>query len=766
MARRVQKFLSACLIASLVVLPGSQNGFAGAENPLPQSQEGSSENSKNKENSNNRWPARLKGFLKGPSNDEAEISSSDEITVIASRLSSFNPRLEDVASNVTLKSKEDLQRGSYRTFQDAVRDIEGAVFYDEVGNGVDSVFSLRGFNNPSAVIFLVDGVRVNDVDNNTAKLPLIPMRDVQSLQVERGSSSSVYGSNAFAGVVNVTTGQPSLKPISIFGGLEWTSFHGLRFNQGVSGTICDRVTPLGGKLSYYFNGQRDNDNGFRNHSAVRFTSFDIKTAYELPDDQGKLSFGVKHMVDAINLPGEITLQQFQAGNLRSCNKPLDGWKFNNTVVQLGADKKFWDNRLMASIMASERLISRKTFSTYGTWAPFFTAPYNFDPVTDFIHMHQRDRDLTWQVKYQDQWREIRNESLIGMEYRRGNHMSVEQYGFGGHVQELLPPVTDHNARYSNVGLFWRETLELWERVIPYFGMRHDAHWMNTNDMLTPTNNVSQRWNKSTLSTGVTVKPFKWADIFGNYSQGFRVPTMDEVTPYAGANQVNLQSEESDSYEVGTRLRYKNLAAYKFSYFLIDVNDEIRWDSLMSQYFNVAQTRRYGLEQRIDVNPVQEVKFYGSYTWTVAYVHSNGGSSDFMQGRALGQIPANRVTLGVDVCPLKRLGDPYDGLKMGLNGVFTGKQHPAEYEKSSQAVLDATGKEGHWIPSYSVWDFTTSYLWRGKEIYFKINNLFDERYYSRSYSGTSSGSVIYPAGTYTWVTPGAGREFVLGMKWEF
>jgi len=80
----------------------------------------------------------------------------------------------------------------------------------------------------------------------------------------------------------------------------------------------------------------------------------------------------------------------------------------------------------------------------------------------------------------------------------------------------------------------------------------------------------------------------------------------------------------------------------------------------------------------------------------------------------------------------------------------------------------TGKAGYWIPEYTVWNFIVSYVWKEKEIYFKINNLFDERYYSRSYSGKvyAPGTSIYPAGNYTWVNPGAPREFVLGTKWEF
>jgi len=686
------------------------------------------------------------------------------VNIIASRLPSATESINDVASNVTFKGSEELGYTYPMTFQDAVRDTEGAVFYDEVGNGADATFALRGFSSSSAVIFLVDGVRVNEIDSNAMNFPLIPMRDVQSIQIERGSSSAVYGSNAFAGVVNITTGQASPKLVHLFGGLEWTSFHGLRFNQGVSGTIQDKVTPLGGKFTYYFNGERDDVQGYRNHSELRLTSFDIKTTYELPDDQGRFYVNIKNIVDGDHTPGEITLKQFQDSDLRRCNKPYDGRKFFNTVVSLGADKRFWDDHILASILYSDRSNKRNIYSTYGTFTPW--AYPQFDPYTAFLNMKSQDHDLTWQVKYDDQWKWLGNESLMGMEIRKSRQTSAERYAYLGDVQESLVPTTDHSAQYDNAAIFWRETLKICDRIIPYFGMRHDFNWLHTQDALTPTNNVSQRLDKSTLSTGVTVKPFKWADIFWNYSQGFRVPTMDETTPYAGANQVNLNPETSSSYEVGTRLRYKDKAAYKLSYFLIDVDDEIQWDNLRNQYYNIAQTRRYGIEQRVDVTPVQEVKLYGSYTWTTAYVHSNGGTSSLVEGRALGQIPANRFTLGGIATPFKRWGTPFDGLKVGLNGDFTGKQHPSGYQTSSEATLNTTGKAGYWIPGYTVWNFIASYVWREKELYFKVNNLFDEKYYSRSFSGDSWGSSIYPAGTYTWVNPGARREFVLGTKWAF
>ena len=103
--------------------------------------------------------------------------------------------------------------------------------------------------------------------------------------------------------------------------------------------------------------------------------------------------------------------------------------------------------------------------------------------------------------------------------------------------------------------------------------------------------------------------------------------------------------------------------------------------------------------------------------------------------------------------------------MGLNSVFTGEQHPTSYESASQAELNATGGAGHIIKPYTVWDFILSYGWKGIEAYFKINNIFDEQYYSRAISATSFGTAIQPAGTFTFVNPGAPREYLLGAKWE-
>ncbi len=698
-----------------------------------------------------------------------KIQPVESVTVISSRLPGYQEDIEEISSNVTYKSRDDLKETQSLTLQDALQDTEGATFFDSVGNGWDSSIGLRGFSDTSNIAFLLDGVRVNETDGNTMNFPLLAMNDMESIQINRGSASPIYGNNAFAGAVNMTSGQPGTKPLKLFGGSEWDSFRGLRFHQGFSGTLQDKVTPLAGKFTYYFKGGRNAGNGWRASSEFRITDFDIKTAYELPENQGRVYFGIKHIVDSVKAPGEMTFQQYQ-DDARRNNKPLDERRLQNTIAQIGVDKKFWDNHLTASLLASWRPDRSLFYTTSGTFTDF---TFGFNPNTSLVVTHSRDQDLTWQLQYEDAWENVTNHTQFGMEIRNQREEDKRLYAFRGNVAPQYPLQTDRFTRASNTGIFWRETLKFFDKIIPYFGMRHDFQWLSTVDHLDMTQDLSRRWQKSTLSTGVTVKPVFFTDLFFDYSQGFRVPSISDINPFNGTISSNLVPEQSSSYETGLRLRMKKLAQYKASFFLIDLKDEIAFDSQVigpsapfGQNINIGKSRRYGIEQRVDLKPVKEMKLYGSYTWMEAYVRETTSSNSPVDGRSLGQIPENRFTLGSILTPLARFRSPYNGFKMSLRGVFTGRQHPQSYESASQSTLNATGGAGHFIKGYSVWDFILSYEWHAKMIYFKINNVFDEKYYSRAVNATSFGTAIYPAGTYTFVDPGAPREYSIGIKWEF
>lgn len=696
----------------------------------------------------------------------------DSITVMGSRLPAFKVPSADLPANISYvplnasrRDREGFHASHPRSLQESAAELEGVILFDQVGNNIDTNFSLRGFTESSSLIVLVDGVRVNEVDGSIVRYPLISVSDLESLQVDRGSASSIFGSNSFAGVVHVSTGRPSDVPLTLFGGTEISSFDGLNSYAGVKGTLQDKVTPLEGAFGYYFKAGRNINDGFRANGEYRLTDFDIKTEYYLPGEQGRFFLHVKHAHDSIGNPSAITFQQFQDDPTITV-KPRDGRDLDMTSVALGGDLKFWDNKIVASLLAS----ARYTNVTFLTTSATFTDG-SFNPDTDYVRTKSRSTDLIWQLAYQDQWNDLENQTVIGMEMRDASNQALERDYFE-EVFRTTPTETDRLTDTNSVGLYWRESLNYDNRAIIHYGMRHDYEWLETFNNLSNTG-IDNRWRDSTLSTGLTVRPVRNVDVFFNYSQGFRVPTISEIAPFSGTISTGLQPEKSDSYEVGTRVRVGNATEFKMSGFLIDLKNEILFDSTsrtmiapFGQNVNVGRTRRMGMELRVDTQPIQEIKAYASYTWTEAYVRETNATGSLIDGRSLGLVPEDRWTLGFTSHPLQRLGEGWDGVKVGLHGTFTGKQHPQSYESASQTTLNATGGAGHIIKPYSVWDLILSYEHKGLELYFKVNNLFDEKYYSRSVSATSFGTAIQPAGTFSFVNPGAPREFLFGARWEF
>lgn len=699
--------------------------------------------------------------------DSLTVLREEAVVVMASRLPGYGISYDKITNNTTVKTEEDLELIRPRSLQEALKDSESVILYDNVGNGVDAVLGLRGFTESSAMIVLVDGVRVNEVDGDTVNYPLIPFHQVDSIEVKRGSDSPIYGNNAFGGVINIKTREASEKKLSLFGGFEYSSFKGFQFDQGFSGTLADEITPLGGKFKYYFDGGRNISNGFRDNGEWRITSFDTKLSYELPEEDGQVFVHVKHADDATSNPGSLTFDQYQADPAQTI-KPLDGRDMKSTTVAIGADKKFFDERITASVLNSYRT---NLIHFYTTTASFTDGSFN--PDTDLVTQKSRATDLIWQLAYDDVWGEVANHSLLGMEFRDGSYYGLEQDAFGGNVVETSPRESDRGAELSNVGLFWNERLEFFERLSIHAGMRHDFSWIDIEDALVPSDSLSKRWRKSTVSAGAAFNVTGWMDLFGNYSEGFRVPNISELIPFSGTLSSDLKPEQSQSYEIGSRVRYDDLARLKFSYFLIDLEDEILYDSTaisvtspFGRNINAAKSRRTGIELRFDTNPIPEIAAYFSYAWTKAFVREINPQGNLVDGRSLGQVPENRMTFGLNAYPFKRAAESLAGLRFSLYGTFTGKQHPASYESTGQTLLNSTGGAGHVIKSYTLWDLMLAYEWKNQNVYFKVNNLFDNKYYTNSVSATGFGTAILPAGSYAFVNPGAPREYVVGMRYEF
>jgi iron complex outermembrane receptor protein len=117
--------------------------------------------------------------------------------------------LGNVASAVTVITSDRLRRFGYRTIGEAVAAVAGAYLVD---NRLSYSIGIRGLQIPgdynTRVLVLVDGASVNESWAAFAGLgfdAIVGIEDIARIEVIRGPVSSIYGTNAFFGIINIIT---------------------------------------------------------------------------------------------------------------------------------------------------------------------------------------------------------------------------------------------------------------------------------------------------------------------------------------------------------------------------------------------------------------------------------------------------------------------------------------------------------------------------------------------------------------------------------
>ena len=144
-----------------------------------------------------------------PAPDLTQLSLEQLLDIPVYTASRFSQKGSNAPSSVSVITAADIKTYGYRTLADMLRSVRGMyVTYDRAY----SYIGVRGFARPgdynSRVLVMVDGYRVNDPVFDTGYIGSEFVLDVDLIdrvEVVRGPSSSVYGSNAFFGVVNVIT---------------------------------------------------------------------------------------------------------------------------------------------------------------------------------------------------------------------------------------------------------------------------------------------------------------------------------------------------------------------------------------------------------------------------------------------------------------------------------------------------------------------------------------------------------------------------------
>lgn len=129
------------------------------------------------------------------------VGTLDPVVVTPSRI----PQLErDVPGDVTVIGREELDRAGQNSLADVLARQPGFSVAASGGPHTQTSVFLRG-TNPQQTLVMIDGVRINSISSNAVNWNTIDPAAIERVEIVRGAASSLYGSNAIGGVINVIT---------------------------------------------------------------------------------------------------------------------------------------------------------------------------------------------------------------------------------------------------------------------------------------------------------------------------------------------------------------------------------------------------------------------------------------------------------------------------------------------------------------------------------------------------------------------------------
>lgn len=122
--------------------------------------------------------------------------------------------LDQVLWSSDILTRQDIQASQSLSVEDLLAQLPGVQIDNTGGLGKQSSLFVRGMN-ADQTLLLVNGVRVGSATNGLPPVELIPVDQIQRIEVVRGPLSTLYGSNAMGGVIQIFTRDGARRGFSV-----------------------------------------------------------------------------------------------------------------------------------------------------------------------------------------------------------------------------------------------------------------------------------------------------------------------------------------------------------------------------------------------------------------------------------------------------------------------------------------------------------------------------------------------------------------------
>lgn len=650
----------------------------------------------------------------------------------------------------------------------------GVMVWENDGSGMQVGVSVRGLSPNRSWEF---NVRQNGVDVSSDPFGYPeayynpPMEAVERIELVRGGASLQYGPQ-FGGLLNyVLKGPAQDKPFSV------------ETNQSVgsNGLFCtyNRVSGTAGRFQYNAYAHYRRADGWRENSGYNIFNGYASVSYAVTNKL-RLGLEVSRMYNESRQAGGLTDAQF-AQNARQSSRARNWFSTPWTVPTLKAEYAFNDHtRLTATVhgLFGER-------NSIG-FTQAITTPDAPNAAGQFA-ARQIDRD-----RYQNWGSEIRlltryslfghqHTLATGLKYFNGHTNSLQQgrgdtgRDFNLNLQtvptlgDLFP--RDLSLRVTNLAAFAETMFRLSSRWTVTPGLRLESLNNDIAGRLSfaasgTENRVNQQSTRQFLLAGIGTEFKLMPDIslYANASQAYRPVLFSDLTPAAVTDFVvdpNLRDARGFSVDAGIRGKVQNYLNFDVSYFRVDYNNRIgtltllneanRPDAARPYQFrtNIGRSVSRGVEAYVEFDPI--VALAGRSRVGYVSVFSSLGFTDARYQSLRVATVSNGVATETNLRDRKVENAPAFIGRFGLNYTLKGFTLTALMNRVGSAYSDANNTEtpsanaqNGLIPAYQVFDLSASLnLKKRYMIRAGVNNLTDERYFTRR-AGGYPGPGILPA----------------------
>lgn len=195
-----------------------------------------------------------------------------EVVVTATKT---EKELRDVTQSVTVVTAAEIRKSGATTAAEVLRTVTGVAITGHGTRGSLETLSIRGAGY-SQVLVLLDGVRMNSLRDSGVDLSAIPVAldDIERIEIVRGPSSALYGSDALGGVVNIITKKPASEVSRIRGAAGSHGYDSLQLN----------ASSRKGSGYYSMTGTRETSDGYRLNSDLEQWIVNGRAGYDASKD--------------------------------------------------------------------------------------------------------------------------------------------------------------------------------------------------------------------------------------------------------------------------------------------------------------------------------------------------------------------------------------------------------------------------------------------------------------------------------------------------